>query len=136
MVIHRNDDKYEFTSRQRYSHHCRAASHGTNSAKLANSNTCEGQTALFPTRSFSKMAHYLNNECADMVYCYRLAEGNGNAASQMYHEKYLNRLNPSPKVIWFMFSHLGPRNGFLPFSQKIQFFWKKLLNNKIFSTSL
>ncbi len=30
---------------------------------------------------------------------------------------------------------LGPRNSFLPFSQKIQLFLKKLLNNKIFSTS-
>ncbi len=29
---------------------------------------------------------------------------------------------------------LSPRNGFLPFSRKIQLFLKKLLNNKIFST--
>ncbi len=30
---------------------------------------------------------------------------------------------------------LGPRNGFLAFSQKITHFWKKLVNNKIFNTS-
>ncbi len=30
---------------------------------------------------------------------------------------------------------LGPRNWVLPFSQKIQLFLKKLLNNKVFSTS-
>ncbi len=30
---------------------------------------------------------------------------------------------------------LGPRNGFLPFFQKIKAFLKKLLNNKIFSSS-
>ncbi len=31
---------------------------------------------------------------------------------------------------------LGPRNGFLAFSQKITHFWKKLVNNKIFDTYL
>ncbi len=30
---------------------------------------------------------------------------------------------------------LGPRNGFLAFSQKITLFWKKLVSNKIFDTS-
>ncbi len=60
----------------------------------------------FPTQSFNKMARYLNNECADMVYCYCLAEGNGNTASQMYREKYPNQRHPSPKVIWDVFSHL------------------------------
>ncbi len=52
------------------------------------------------------MARYLNNECADMVYCYGLAEDNGNAASQMYREKYLNRQHPSPKAIRDMFTRL------------------------------
>ncbi len=60
----------------------------------------------FPTRSFSKMAHYLNDECADLVYCHGLAEGNGNAAGQMYCEKYPNRRHPSPKVIRNMFIRL------------------------------
>ncbi len=52
------------------------------------------------------MARYLNNECADMVYCYGLAEGNGSVASQMYRDKYPNRWHPSSKVIRDMFSRL------------------------------
>ncbi len=60
----------------------------------------------FPTWSFSQMARYLNKECADMVYCYGLAEGNGNVASQIYREKYPNRQHPSSKVIWDMFLRL------------------------------
>ncbi len=60
----------------------------------------------FPTQSFSKLDHYLNNEYADMVYCYGLPEGNINIASQMYREKYPNWRHPSQKVIQGMFSHL------------------------------
>ncbi len=52
------------------------------------------------------MTRHLNNECVDTVYCYGLAEGNGNAASQMYRKKYQNLQHPSPKVIWDTFSRL------------------------------
>ncbi len=36
----------------------------------------------------------------------RACRGNGNAASEMYHEKYPNRRHPSSKVKWDMFSRL------------------------------
>ncbi len=60
----------------------------------------------FPTQSFIKIAHYLNNECADMIYYYGLEDDNGNAASQMYRKIYPNRRHPSSKVIRDMFSRL------------------------------
>ncbi len=60
----------------------------------------------FITQSLSKMARYLNNKCANMVHCHRLVEGNRNAASQMYREKYSNQRHPSPKVLRDMFSRL------------------------------
>ncbi len=62
---------------------------------------------------------------------------------KLFHEKIFKTLFPIKKVIFIFVARcplpfkrdLGPRNGFLPFFQKIQLFLKKLLNNKIFSTS-
>ncbi len=56
--------------------------------------------------------------------------------------KMFNTSFPIKKVIFIFVArrsllfkrNFGPRNGFLPFSQKIQPFLKQLLNNKIFST--
>ncbi len=63
-------------------------------------------------------------------------------SKKLLDEKYSKPHSPLKKVILIFITKrtlrfkrdLGPRNGFLPFSQ-IQLFLKKLLNNKIFSTS-
>ncbi len=66
-------------------------------------------------------------------------------SKKLLNEKLIKTKFPIKKVIFIFVARrflpskkdLGPRNNFLPFSQKITFFffWKKLLNNKIFNTS-
>ncbi len=65
-------------------------------------------------------------------------------SKKLVGEKIFKISFPIEKVIFIFVARnslpfkrdLAPRNGFLPFSQKIQLFLKKLLSNKIFRTSL